>query len=226
MHADLFPADTPNRPAAEFLEQYAAVLQCKACGSMYNFKDARSHGTECAQSSPNSWSIEFSTPAEHDIIALVLRLLEVLELPQNSTLSSAIEALEDVRFLCLCGDPRYEGHFDFQGLLNHVISENQEYEEIKSKVLGKTWSRTTHNSAPLDTQLINDHNTYSLKSKIVRIDREQLVHGEEVGNFPTQTQRVPSRRKWDYCEVRLQLTGTEVCFGGNLGFKRYHLGAK
>jgi len=75
------------------------------------------HQTECPLSSPGSWSIESSTPAKRKIVALILSLLEVLELPQTATLSPATEALRDIRFICLCGDPRYEGHFDFQGLV-------------------------------------------------------------------------------------------------------------
>ena len=114
-HADLFPADIPDRSATEFLDQCVVVFQCTACGSVYHFKDSGSHGTECPQSSPRSWSIESSTPAKRNIIALVLSLLEVLELPHAATLTSTTEALRDIQFLCLCGDPRYDGHFDYQG---------------------------------------------------------------------------------------------------------------
>ena len=107
--------------------------------------------------------------------------------------------------------------------LNHIIFENQEYEEIKSKILGKTRSRKTHHS---DAQLINDHGPHVLTSKIVRIDREQVGYDEAAGGFSTQPQRVPTRRKWDYCEICLQLTGTKVYFGGNPEFKRYHMSAR
>ena len=62
-------------------------------------------------------SIEPFTPAKHSIVVLVLSLLEVLELPLDVSFTSATEALKDVRFVCLCGDPRYEGHFDFKGLV-------------------------------------------------------------------------------------------------------------
>jgi hypothetical protein len=110
--------------------------------------------------------------------------------------------------------------------LNHVIFENQEYEEIKSKVLGKTRSCKMHNSTLSDAQLINDHDPHALTSKILRVDREQLDYDETVGGFSTQSQRVPTRRKWDHCEICLQLTGTRVYFGGNPEFKRYHLSAK
>ena len=115
--ADLFPADTRDRPAAEFLDQCAVVFQCTACGSVYHFKDAGSHGAKCPRSSPGSRSIESSTPAKRSIVVLALTLLEILEFPQDTTLSSATEALKEVRLVCLCGDPRYEGHFDFQGLV-------------------------------------------------------------------------------------------------------------
>ena len=110
--------------------------------------------------------------------------------------------------------------------LNHVISENQEYEEIKSKVLGKTRNRKTHTPVLSDVQLINDHDMYVLGSKIARAGREQPGHEEAVGGFPAQSRRVPTRRKWDYCEICLQLTGIKVYFGGNPEFKRYHLRAK
>jgi len=111
--------------------------------------------------------------------------------------------------------------------LNHVISENQEYEEIKSKVLGKTRSNGTHHLLALsDAQLINDHNSYALASKIVCIDHEGLEYAEAMGEFLTRSQRVPTRRKWDHCEICLQLTGTKIYFGGNMEFKRYHLSAK
>ena len=116
-HADLFPPEASNRPAAEFLDQCAVIFQCTACESVYHFKDAESHGTECTRSPPSPRSIESSTPAKHSIVILVLSLLEVLELPQDVTFTSATEALKDVRFVCLCGDPRYEGHFDFKGLV-------------------------------------------------------------------------------------------------------------
>ena len=53
---------------------------------------------------------------------LVLSLLEVLELPKDVTTNSATETLKDVRFVCLCGDPRYEGHFDFEGLVGTFSS--------------------------------------------------------------------------------------------------------
>ena len=110
--------------------------------------------------------------------------------------------------------------------LNHVISENQEYEEIKSKVLGKTRSRTTHTSTIPDVQLINDHDLHTLGSKITRVSREQLGYDEAVGGLPAQSQRVPTMRKWDHCEICLQLTGIQAYFGGNPEFKRYHLRAK
>ena len=110
--------------------------------------------------------------------------------------------------------------------VNHVISENQEYEEIESMLLGKTRSRTTLNSAPSDARLINDHNPHALGSKIVRIDGEPIGYDEAIGGFPTQPQRVPTRRKWDYCEICLELTGTKIYFGGDSEYKRYHLSAK
>jgi len=116
-HPDLFPTDIPDRPATEFLDQCAVLFQCSACGSVYHFKDSAFHGTECPLSSPGSWSIESFAPAKHNIVALALSLLEVLKLPQATTLSSATEGLRDIRFICLCGDPRYEGHFDFTGLV-------------------------------------------------------------------------------------------------------------
>ena len=116
-HADLFPIDIQNRPATEFLDQCAVVFQCTACGSVYHFKDAGSHKASCLRPSPSSWSTEPSIPAKHSIVVLVLTLLEVLELSRDATLTSAAEALKDIRFVCLCGDPRYEGHFDFQGLV-------------------------------------------------------------------------------------------------------------
>lgn len=116
-HADLFPADIQNRPAAEFLDQFTVLFRCTACESVYHFKDVGPHGTKCLRSSPSSRSSESSVPAKHNTIVLVRNLLEVLELPQDLTLTSAAEALKDIRFLCLCGDPRYEGHFDFQGLV-------------------------------------------------------------------------------------------------------------
>jgi len=96
-HADLFPADTPDRPATEFLHKCAVLFQCITCGSVYHFKDSIFHRTECPLSSPGSWSIESSsTPAKHNIVALILSLLEVPELPQTATLSSATEALRDI----------------------------------------------------------------------------------------------------------------------------------
>jgi len=111
--------------------------------------------------------------------------------------------------------------------LNHVISENQEYEEIKSKILGKTRSNTTYHSLALsDARLINDHDSYALTSKIVRIDHEELGYAEAVGGFSTQSQRVPTRKKWDHCEICLQLTGTKIYFGSDMEFKPYHLSAK
>ena len=116
-HADLFPAEISNRPAAEFLDQCAVIFRCTACESVYHFKDAGSHETECTRSSPSLWSNESSTPAKHNIVVLVLSLLEILELPQDVTFSSATEALGDVRFVCLCGDPRYEDYLDFKGLV-------------------------------------------------------------------------------------------------------------
>lgn len=117
-HADLFPTDIQNRPATEFPDQCAAVFQCTACGSVYHFKDAVSHRARCLRPSPSSRPTEPSIPAKHSIVVLVLSLLEVLDLPRDTTLTSATEALKDVRFVCLCGDPRYENHFDFQGLVS------------------------------------------------------------------------------------------------------------
>ena len=116
-HPDLILTDTRSRPAAEFLDQCAIVFQCTACGTLFHFGDSESHRTGCPRSSPGLWSFESSAPANHKIVALVLRLLEVLGLPQDITLDSATETLKDVQFLCLCGDPRYTGHFDFQKLV-------------------------------------------------------------------------------------------------------------
>jgi len=116
-HADLFPADIPNPPATEFLDRCAVVFQCTGCGSVYHFKDTGSHGAECPQATSGSWSIGSCTPAKRNIVVLVLNLLGILELPQNTTLSTTNEALKDARFSCLCGDPRYEDHFDFQWLV-------------------------------------------------------------------------------------------------------------
>ena len=110
--------------------------------------------------------------------------------------------------------------------LSHVISENREHEEIKSKILGKTRSRTSRRPASLDAQLVNGHYPCLLASKIVRIDNGQLGDDELVGGTPTQSPRVPTRRKWDHCDICLQLTGMKVYFGGSAQFKQYHLNAK
>ena len=80
------------------------------------------HGTERPLSSPGSWSIESSTPAKHNIVALVLSLLEVLELPQAATLSSATEALLDIRFICLVGTLGTKVTSIFKGLWVHSAS--------------------------------------------------------------------------------------------------------
>jgi hypothetical protein len=106
--------------------------------------------------------------------------------------------------------------------LDHIVFENQEYEEIKSKILGKTRSRTINHPTLSEAQLINDHDRHALTSKIVRVDREELGYGDEAGGFPTRLQRVPTRRKWDHCDICLRLTGTKVYFGGNPKFRRYH----
>jgi hypothetical protein len=116
-HADIFPADIQNCPATEFLDQCTVIFQCTACGDVYHFKDAASHGGKCRRFSPSSLPTGSITPAKRSTIILVLSLLEVLELPQDTTLTSAAEALKGVGFVCLCGDPRYEGHFNFQGLV-------------------------------------------------------------------------------------------------------------
>ena len=126
-HADLPPAVIPNRPATEFLDQCAVLFRCTTCGSVYNFGDSISHTAGCPRSPSSAWSIESSAPAKRNVIVLVLRLLEVLELPQDVTLSCATEVLEYVRFLCLCGDPRYEGHFDFQGLVGSLTSQQHRW---------------------------------------------------------------------------------------------------
>ena len=244
-HADLFPTGLPARPEAEFLDQCAVIFQCTACGNVFYFQDAGSHRAECVRSSRNSWSIETdSTPAQPGIAMAVLGLLKVIGLPQDATLSSATEALGDVRFACLCGDPRYQSNFDFQGLvgtstsrrhlrlswfytkLDHVISENQEYEGIKSKIVGKTRQHTAIDPALWNSQLINDHGPYELTFKIVRIDRGEPGYDDVVGEPPVQQLRVPAKRRWDHCDVCLRLTGTRVYFGGNPEFKRYHLSAR
>ena len=110
--------------------------------------------------------------------------------------------------------------------LSHFISENQEHEEIKSKILGKTRSRTTQHQNLSDARLINDHDISALASKIVRVDREQPGNDEPGGGLPTQLQHIPTRRKWDHCDICLQLTGTKVYFGGSAELKQYHLVAK
>jgi hypothetical protein len=113
-HANIFPADIQNCPNSEFLDRCAVVFQCAARGSVYHLKDAESHGVECPRSSLSPWTIESSIPAKRNTIALVLNLLKILELSQDLTMTSATETLKDVRFVCLCGDPRYESRLDFQ----------------------------------------------------------------------------------------------------------------
>ena len=109
--------------------------------------------------------------------------------------------------------------------LYHVISENQEYEEIKSKILGKTRSSTRSQPALSGAQLINNHGPYALAPKIVRIDREEPGYDDVVEGISTRPQRIPTKRKWDHCDVCLRLTGTKVYLGGSPEFKRYHLSA-
>ena len=116
-HANLFPADFQNCPMSEFLDRCAVIFQCAACGSAYHLKDAESHGVECPRSSLSSWSIESSIPAKHNTIVIVLNLLKILELSQDLTMTSATEMLKNIRFVCLCGDPRYESQFDLRGLV-------------------------------------------------------------------------------------------------------------
>jgi hypothetical protein len=116
-HSNLFPAETPNHPKAKFHDQCAVIFQCTVCRSVFHLKDAGSHGAECPRSSRNSRSIESSVPAQRSIVATVLSLLKIIKLPHDATLSFATEALKDARFACLCGDPRYEGNFDFQGIV-------------------------------------------------------------------------------------------------------------
>lgn len=124
---------------------------------------------------------------------------------------------------CIQSHSGINGRTDF-AKLNHVISENQEYDKIKSKILGKTRSKS-HNLTPSDARLINDHDSQSLTSKVVSVGREQFGHDGTVERSPALS-RVPTRKKWDHCEICLQLTGTKVYFGGSLEFKRYHLSAK
>ena len=106
--------------------------------------------------------------------------------------------------------------------LDHVVSENQEYEEIESKILGKSRSSTRNMPALSDAQLIDSHGPYALTPKIARVDREEPGYDHVVGGISTQPQRVPTRR-WDHCNVCLRLTGTKVYLGGSPDFKRFHL---
>jgi hypothetical protein len=44
-------------------------------------------------------------------------LLDVLKLLQDATVSFATEELREITFVCLFGNPRFEGNFDFQGIM-------------------------------------------------------------------------------------------------------------
>jgi len=193
-HADLFPTDIQNCPATEFLDRCAVVFECTACGSVYHFKDAGSHRVRCLRFSPSSWPTEPSVPAKHNIVKLVLSLLEVLELPRDTTLTSAAEALKDIRFVCLCGDPRYEGHFDFQGLVSTP--------GLAATLAAELVPRSLAMSSPR----IKNTKRLNQRSLEKRGAAKRITQLSPMLNLSTTTTRAPWHQK--YCPSTVSNSGT------------------
>ncbi|KAF9783124.1 hypothetical protein BJ322DRAFT_137033 [Thelephora terrestris] len=217
---------SPNKsglPDRELLEKVVAMFVCKSCKAIFDYKSHAKHGKECFKAiRARAVGSKGSEPAEKYAVTLAVRLLRLLELPEDSTRTLVEETFRETKFVCLCGNPKLKKQVGFFELLQHLVSENEAYEELDSKAqLGP--KGPGDESLRCKVPLINDHDPSVLPSLIRRVDPGQPRWKLET-RFANG--HGPSKPRQAYCDLCFRLTGVRKFLGNDKESMSYHMEAK
>ncbi|KAF9646712.1 hypothetical protein BDM02DRAFT_3188609 [Thelephora ganbajun] len=225
VHQGLLPPNISDVSDREFLEKVVTMFTCKSCKAVYDFKTHSQHGKECLKAiQARSFGSKGSRPAEKHAIVLAVRLLQLLGLPDDSTRALVEQTFGETKFVCLCGNPKFRKQVGFFELLQHLISENEAYEEVKCQVqIGVQRLNPDGETFSCDVPLINDHDPSLLPSLVRRVDP-----GQPQWKFETKSVdgRGPTKPYRMYCELCFHLAGVRKVLGDDKEYMAYHMEAK
>ncbi|KAF9781518.1 hypothetical protein BJ322DRAFT_1220382 [Thelephora terrestris] len=222
-HRGLLSPNTSGVPDRELLEKVVTMFGCKSCKAVFDYKSHSKHGKECLKTiRARAVGSKGSEPAGKYAVTLAVRLLRLLELPEDSTRALVEETFRETKFVCLCGNPKFRKQVGFFELLQHLISENDAYEELDSKVQ-RGLKGPDEQSICCKVPLINDHDPSILPSLIRRLDP-----GQPRWKFETRSANGhgPSKPRQAYCDLCFQVTGVRKFLGNDKEFMSYHMEAK
>ena len=246
VHQELLSQNTSTISDHEFLEKVVTMFGCKSCKAVYDYTAYAKHEKECAKAiRARSLGSRGSGPAERHAVVLALHLLQLLGLPEDSTRALVEQTFHGTKFVCLCGNPKFRKQVGFFELvrpiptsvrlvsqancsfllkLQHLISENEAYEEVKHQIqMGGGRAGSAKGVLGDDLPWINDHDPSLLPSLIRRVDP-----GQPRWVFETRyaNGRGSTKPHQAHCDLCFRLTGVRKFLGGDKEYIAYHMEAK
>jgi len=121
VHCGLLPPSVSGAPDRELLEMVVTMFGCKACKFLYDYKSHSKHGKECSRAiRARSFGSGCSGPAEKHAIVVVLHLLKLVGLPEDSTRALVGRTFDETKFVCLCGNPKFRKQVGFFELVRPI----------------------------------------------------------------------------------------------------------
>lgn len=113
-HQGILSPDTSAASDCDFLEKFVTMFACKSCRAVYDYKTHANHGAECVKAiRARSLGSKHSGPVGRHAVVLALRLLQLFDLPEDSTRALVEEMFCETKFVCLCGNPKFRKHVGF-----------------------------------------------------------------------------------------------------------------
>ncbi|KAF9783134.1 hypothetical protein BJ322DRAFT_137338 [Thelephora terrestris] len=208
-HRGLLSPNPSGVPDRELLEKVVRTFGCKSCEAVFDYKSHSKHGKECLKAiRARAVGSTGSEPAEKHAIILAVRLLQFLELPEDSTRALVEGTFRETKFVCLCGNPKFRKQVVFFEFLQDLISENEAYEELDSKTqLGL--KVPGEESLCCEVPLI-DHGPSLIRRVGPGHPRWKLETRSANG-------KSPSKPRQAYCNLCFQVTGIRKFLGNDKG---------
>jgi hypothetical protein len=105
----------------ELLEKVVTLFECVSCKAVYDYKTHSRHEKDCLKAIQARFlGLQPSRPVSTHAVILVIHLLQLLGLPEDSTRTLVEQTFCETYFVCLCGNPKFRKQVGFFALVRLI----------------------------------------------------------------------------------------------------------
>lgn len=119
-HQGLLSPSISSVSDRDLLEKAITIFKCGSCKNVYDYKAYSKHGRD--YHATIQVRSQRSEPAGKQAVMLLVRLLQFLGLPEDSTRRLVEQTFCETKFVCLCGNPKFKKHLGFFALVRLVLT--------------------------------------------------------------------------------------------------------